>query len=95
MLGSDAHGCMVVLVGGSENTTVNLTRNGSGIIAVEMINVTCPLINYIQVIGYDIESDKSIGLLAVHGKLSFNTRGIICSPFNHEMESTLSKYLIC
>ena len=78
-------------MGGSENTTVNLTRNGFGTVAVEMINVTCPLMNYIQVIGYDIESDKSIGLLAVHGNILFNTRSMLCSPINHEVESALSK----
>ena len=80
-------------MGGTENTTVNLTRNRFGIVAVEMINVTCPLINYIQVIGYDIESDRSIGFLAIHGKLSFNTRSMLCSPINHKVESALSKQL--
>ena len=89
--GSDTQGCMVVLVGESENTTINLTRKGFDTVAVEMINVTCPIINYTQVIGYDIESDESIGLLAVHGKLSFNNRNTFCLPINHGMESTLSK----
>ena len=87
--GSEAQGCMVVLVGESGNTTVNLTRFDT--VAVEFINVTCPPINYIRMIGYDIESDKkSIGPLAVHGKLLFDN-SILCSVANHEMESTLSE----
>ena len=57
---------MVVLVGESDNTTVNLTRVDT--VAMKFINVTCPPINYIQVIGYDIESDnKSVSPFAVHG----------------------------
>ena len=65
--GSKAEGCMEVLVGELDNTTVSLTRVDT--VAVEFINVTCPPTNYVQVIGYDIESDKSIGPLAVHSKL--------------------------
>ena len=90
--GSDAQGCMVILVGESDNITVNLTRHST--IAIEFINVTCPLINnYIRVIGYDIESDnKSIRPLAVHGRLLFNN-SILCPLINHEMESSLSELL--
>ena len=88
--GSEAQGCMVVLVGESDNTTVNLTRSDTSTIAVEFINVTCLPIIYLQVIGYDIESDRSVSPLAVHGKLLFKN-SILCPQTNHEVESTLSK----
>ena len=82
---------MVVLVGELDNTTANLTRFGT--VAMEFINAFCPPINYVQVIGYDIESDKSVGPLAVHGKLFFNN-SIPCPRINLEMESTLSELLL-
>ena len=89
--GSDAQGCMVVLVGESDNTTVNLTRLST--VAIEFINVTCPHINYKRVIGYDIELDnKSIGPLAVHGRLLFNN-SIHCPQSNHELGSSLSELI--
>ena len=91
--GSEAQGCMVVLVGELDNTTVKLMRVDT--VAMEFINVTCPPINYIRVIGYDIESDKkSIGPLAVYGNLLFNN-SMLCSVANHEMESTLSASELC
>ena len=89
ILGSEAQGCMVILVGESDNTTVNLTRVDT--VAVQFMNATCLPTNYVRVIGYDIESDnKSIGPLAVYGKLLFNN-SILCSVDNHEMESALSE----
>ena len=88
--GSEAQGCVVILVGELGNTTMNLTRSDT--VAVDFINVTCPSINYVQVIGHDIESDHSIGSLAVHGKLLFNNSRL-CSQNNHEIESNLSELL--
>ena len=73
-----------------DNTTVNLTRFDT--VAVKFINITYPPINYVRVIGYDIESDKSVGPLAVHSKLLFNN-SILCPQSNHEMESILSELL--
>ena len=80
----------MILVGELGNTTVNLIRSDS--IAMDFISVTCPSINYVQVIGHDIESDHSTGSLAVHGKLLFNN-SILCSQNNHEIESNLSELL--
>ena len=88
--GSEAQACMVILVGELGNITVNLTRSDT--IAMDFINVTCPSINYVQVIGHDIESDHSIGSLAVYGKLVFNNSRL-CSQNNHEIESNLSELL--
>lgn len=64
--GSNAQGCMVVLVRESENITVNLTRVGTLLTAcvIESIRTTTPLID---VFGYDIEFDGSVGTLQVPG----------------------------
>ena len=71
--GSTARGCMVVLVGQSDNVTVNLTRDG--MCAADIFNDTHLLQNtYIAgVIGYDIESDGTVGTLAIIGELSNDT----------------------
>ena len=86
--GSDARGCMIVLVGEDYNTTVNASRCEYH--AKGMITVICPLTNYIRVIAYDIESDGSVGSLAVQGKLFNNIT--MCREIKQEMESSLSKF---
>ena len=67
--GSDAQGCMVILVGELENTTVNLTRSGTLLTAcmVERLPITKSLI---KVFGYDIEFDGSVGTQQVPGMSS-------------------------
>ena len=67
--GSDAQGCMVILVGESDSTTVNLTRSGTLLTActVEHLPITTSLI---KVFGYDIEFDGSVGTQQVPGTLS-------------------------
>ena len=89
--GSEAQGCIVILVGELDNTTLNLTRSDT--VATKFINVTCPSINYVQVIGHDIESDYSIGSFTVHGKLLFNN-SILCSQNNHDLESNTGEFYI-
>ena len=71
--GSTARGCMVVLVGQSDNTTVTLTREG--LCVTGSFNDTHLLQNtYITgVFGYDIESDGTVGTLAIFGELSNDT----------------------
>ena len=66
---SDAQGCMVILVGESDNTTVNLTRSGTLLTAckVEHLPITMSLV---KVFGYDIESDGSVGTQQVPGSSS-------------------------
>ena len=69
--GSDAQGCMLVLVGELDNTTVKLTR---GVYSEEAtISTVYPTSCYKRVIAYDIEYDGSVGSLAVPGKLLANT----------------------
>ena len=64
--GSDAQGCMVVLVGESDNTTVNLTRSGTLLTActIQCLPITTTIVN---VFGYDIEFDGSVGTQQVPG----------------------------
>ena len=69
--GSDAEGCLVVLVGDFNNHTLNLTRTNSSAITRVKYHVSC----YKEVIGFNIEGDGSVGTLAIPGKI----RG----DFNH------------
>lgn len=65
MTGSEAKGCMVVLLGESENTTVTLMRNISDTEKMIVHRLAYPLSCYDRVLAYDIESDGSTGTLAV------------------------------
>ena len=66
--GSNAQGCMVVLVGDAINTTVNVTRCGSHSCSVLILN-SLPLSCYFEMFAYDIESDDSVGTLPISGEL--------------------------
>ena len=74
IIGSNAQGCMVVLVSGFENITGNITGNLTGASGCNsgFINVTHPPSNYSEVFGFDIESDGSVGSLAIPGVLVMN-----------------------
>ena len=71
-IGSDARGCRVVFVGESGNMTKNLIRLTGSEITIETFNVTSPLYCYTEVLGFDIESDGSLGVLAVPGVILRN-----------------------
>ena len=72
--GSDAQGCMVVLMGKFGNITMNITQNSSW-----LFKVTNPYSCYHGVLGYDIEPDGSIGTLAVSGVfIQHNTSSAPC-----------------
>ena len=76
---SNAQGCMVVLVSSFGMEKRNLTRSGTQ--SVEAVNVMYPLSCYSWVYGYDIESDGSLGTLAVPGTIARNSSGIaLCVP---------------
>jgi hypothetical protein len=65
ILGSDAQGCMVMLVGESKNTTINIARDD------ECTIKTLPLVTTLSdVFGFDIEYDGSVGTLAIPGTIS-------------------------
>jgi hypothetical protein len=63
--GSDAQGCLVVLVGESDNITVNLTRS-SKVVTVEVAN---PPSSYFKVLAFDIERDGSVATLSIPGDI--------------------------
>ena len=67
--GSDAQGCMIVLVGDYNNVSAILLMNLTN---SEIINVTTSVSCYKRVIAFDIEHNGQIGTLAVPGKLSGN-----------------------
>ena len=60
--GSNAEGCMVILVGEVNNVTANIERNFS-----KLFNFT--LSCYHEIFAFDIESDGSVGELAISGVL--------------------------
>ena len=64
--GSDARGCIVILVGELHNTTLNLTRIGDLLTACgsESLPMTASVKD---VFGFDIESDGTIGTTQVPG----------------------------
>ena len=72
--GSDAQGCVVVLVGEFSNSTVNLTRDGTCTVKTLTLNITLH-----EVFGLDIEYDGSIGTLPVPGVVTRNTASL-CVP---------------
>ena len=77
---SPAQGCMVVLVSsfGRENKT--LIRNGTQSVDT-VVNVIYPISCYTQVYGYDIDSDGSVGTLAVPVAIVRNSSSIaLCVP---------------
>ena len=75
--GSDAQGCMVVMVGESENTTVtvNLTRDNE--CTIKTLPLTTPLSD---IFGFDVESDGSIGTIAIPGTISAQSDNPLCHP---------------
>ena len=75
--GSTARGCMVVLVGQSDNVTVNLTSLRDDLIATGIYTYLLQNACITGVVGYDIESDGTVGTLAIIGEIS-NDNTIMC-----------------
>ena len=79
LTGSIAQGCKVVLMSEFDSITINLTRNS--LCAADTLEANLPVSNYSAVFGHDIESDGSIGVLAVHGIILGNGSSIApCMP---------------
>ena len=90
--GSDAQGCLVVLLGGNriDNATHSVRSNSSNTstnltVLEKLIDSTYPLSCYRDVYGFDIESDGSIGTLAISGELNTSISVTAC-----DMQTTLS-----
>ena len=65
--GSNAQGCMVVLVGKYGNVTLNLSRNDTTkATTIVIVNQTH---HYFEVFGFDIEADGTIGSVAIPSQL--------------------------
>ena len=67
IIGTDATGCMVELVGELTNSTVKLTRQDNEVESVITHTLPHPLSCYHQVFGIDIESDGSTGTFPISG----------------------------
>ena len=65
--GTDAQGCMVVLVGELDNITAYLERNDS-----KVLTANNPLSCYHDIFAFDIENDRMNGTLAIPGMLVKN-----------------------
>ena len=88
--GTEAQGCLVVLVSEFGNSTWNLTRRST--CNSEIVNVTHPPSNYSEVFAFDIESDGSVGTLAVPGVLMMNASTTDpCTP--GELKPSPSKFM--
>ena len=81
--GSDAQGCMVVLIGESENMTVNITRDDECTTKILQLASTLS-----DVFGFDIESDGSVSTLAIPGTISVTTGIPSCLPRNTMIQNS-------
>lgn len=73
--GSNARGCMVMLLSEVDNTTVNLTMDQNAIFNT-VYSVSC----YNTVIAFDIEQDGSIGTIQVPGDIVSSYENTECLP---------------
>ena len=97
MTGSIAKGCMVILVGELGNITMNFMRGTD----IEVMNTTNPTSCYNRVVAYDIESDGSVGSLALPGKILADTTSSSvapclqrqATPFPGESDMNVSSYM--
>ena len=71
-IGSDARGCMVIIVSGCVNMTKNLTRSNNSKHITQTLNVSQAPNCFTGLFGYDIESDGSVGTLSVPGEIKIN-----------------------
>ena len=74
---SDAYGCIVAFEGEVDSQQINLTKTNQCSHGVFVLTHT--LSCYDDVFGFDIESDGSVGNLAVPGVIMNNLKSV-CSP---------------
>lgn len=93
--GSDTQECMVVFVGELKNITTSLIRNNSETFMKVTINVTVndEIFCFIgtKVFGYDIESNGSIGMLAIPGVLN-RTMDTFCEKEEDTISREFTKF---
>ena len=74
--GSNAQGCMVMLLSQVDNTTVNLTRDQNARIINTAYSVSC----FSTVIAFDIEQEGSVGTIPVPGDMVSSYENVECLP---------------
>ena len=65
--GTDAQGCLVILVGELDNVTVNLIRSSSN--KVGTVEVANSPSSYFKVVAFDVEHDGSVATLSIPGDI--------------------------
>ena len=94
IIGSDAKGCMVLLVSEFGNFSMNLTKNINEIADYleGVANPTYPLSCYGEVYGFDIKHDTSVGKLAIPGNIKFlrTPHTMMCSLTHFKAVNPLS-----
>lgn len=74
LTGSDALGCMVILIGQSSNHTMKLMKRSADIVHTEELKLENKSLScYDRIVAFDIESDGSVGTLSVPGHLERDT----------------------
>lgn len=70
LTGSDALGCMVILIGQSSNHTMKLMKRSADTVHTEELKLENKSLScYDRIIAFDIESDGSVGTMSVPGHL--------------------------
>ena len=80
--GSNALGCMVILVGEFNNITVNLTKESEETSTMKILSLTESFKSCYYstgMVAYDIESDGTVGTLAVPGHLEKSDLEALCN----------------
>ena len=88
--GSDAIGCLVVLQfkGDANSTSENLKWKGMDMCTMEVVNLTESTACIRGIFGYDIESNGSVGTLAVTGELFSNVSSLtVCESHEKDQHS--------
>ena len=86
--GTDAVGCLVVLqfIGDANSTSENLKREGMDMCAMKVVNLTKSTAGIREIFGYDIESNGSVGTLAVPGELFGNVSLLVNCGLSDEVK---------
>ncbi len=66
--GTDARGCVLILVRGVANITDIINRTSYEGVRIEVPNIG----NYSEVLAFDLESDNTTGTLPVRGNITFD-----------------------
>ena len=67
--GSDAQGCLAILIGELDNVTVNLTCARSSSSKVGTVDVANAPSSYFKVVAFDVEHDGSVATLSIPGDI--------------------------